>query len=235
MSDLSSKSQNNSTLQPTCNQLATDTISRQALLAEYDRVHVGPPGGARKLIEDAPEVKPKVVAEIKIDGDTLRKLVNEAIEEIKAKLFGNSEQLDTISRQAAIDAYGDWYVEEGTEEGFIGTVKQLLEGLPSAQPEITDEQAIEHLQESGWMQNHDKQMYEMGLREQLADDSDSYDALLPSAQPEPISEEYARAVFTWLLDYQIKAAELEGRYTPYEVLSWVANDWRKENVFGGEK
>ena len=40
-----------------------------------------------------------------------------------------------ISRQAAIDAYGDWYVEEGTEEGFIGTVKQLLEGLPSAQPE----------------------------------------------------------------------------------------------------
>ena len=42
---------------------------------------------------------------------------------------------DLISRQAAIDAYGDWYVEEGTEEGFIGTVKQLLEGLPSAQPE----------------------------------------------------------------------------------------------------
>ena len=28
-------------------------IERQALLAEYDRVHVGPPGGARKLIEEA--------------------------------------------------------------------------------------------------------------------------------------------------------------------------------------
>ena len=42
---------------------------------------------------------------------------------------------DLISRQAAIDAYGDWYVEEGTADGFIGTVKQLLEGLPSAQPE----------------------------------------------------------------------------------------------------
>ncbi len=41
---------------------------------------------------------------------------------------------DLISRQAAIDAYGDWYVEEGTAEGFIGTVKQLLEGLPPAQP-----------------------------------------------------------------------------------------------------
>lgn len=40
---------------------------------------------------------------------------------------------DLIDRQAAIDAYGDWYVEEGTEDGFIGTVKQLLEGFPSAQ------------------------------------------------------------------------------------------------------
>ena len=38
----------------------SDLISRQALLAEYDRVHVGPPGGARKLIEDAPEVKPTI-------------------------------------------------------------------------------------------------------------------------------------------------------------------------------
>ena len=47
---------------------------------------------------------------------------------------------DLISRAEAIDAYGDWYVEEGTEEGFIGTVKQLLEGLPSAQPELSDEE-----------------------------------------------------------------------------------------------
>lgn len=52
---------------------------------------------------------------------------------------------------------------------------------------------------------------------------------LPSAQPEPISEAYAKAVWTWLINYQIKAAELKGRYTPYEVLSWVANDWRKEH------
>ena len=33
-----------------------DLISRKALLAEYDRVHVGEPGKARKLIEDAPAV-----------------------------------------------------------------------------------------------------------------------------------------------------------------------------------
>jgi hypothetical protein len=33
-----------------------DLISRKALIAEYDRAHVGPPGGARKLMEDAPAV-----------------------------------------------------------------------------------------------------------------------------------------------------------------------------------
>lgn len=54
--------------------------------------------------------------------------------------------------------------------------------LPSAQPEpseITDEQAILHLQSTGWMQNHDREMYESGLRERLADDSGSYDSLVP--------------------------------------------------------
>ena len=60
--------------------------------------------------------------------------------------------------------------------------------------------------------------------------TDAYNLIcqLPSAQPD-LSQEYAKAVFAWLLDYQIKAAELKGRYTPYEVLSWVANDWRKEH------
>lgn len=52
---------------------------------------------------------------------------------------------------------------------------------------------------------------------------------LPSVEPEPISDAYAKAVLTWLIDYQIKALELKGRYAPYEVMSWVANDWRKEH------
>ena len=51
---------------------------------------------------------------------------------------------------------------------------------------------------------------------------------LPSEQPN-LSEAYSKAVFTWLMNYQIRTAELKGRYTPYEVLSWVINDWRKEN------
>lgn len=35
-------------------------IDADALIAEYDRVHVGPPGGARKLIEDAPTIEPEI-------------------------------------------------------------------------------------------------------------------------------------------------------------------------------
>ena len=46
-----------------------DLISRKALIAEYDRVHIGPPGGARKLMEDAPAVN-AVVLPCKI-GDTV--------------------------------------------------------------------------------------------------------------------------------------------------------------------
>ena len=34
-----------------------DLISKQALLAEYDRLHVGEPGRARKMIEDAPSAQ----------------------------------------------------------------------------------------------------------------------------------------------------------------------------------
>ena len=51
---------------------------------------------------------------------------------------------------------------------------------------------------------------------------------VPPAQSN-LSEAYSKAVFAWLRDYQIRAAELKGRYTPYEVLSWVINDWRKEH------
>ncbi len=52
--------------------------------------------------------------------------------------------------------------------------------------------------------------------------------MLQPAQ-QSLSEEYAKAVRNWLVNYQIKCAELKGRYTPYEVLGWIVSDWRKEN------
>lgn len=75
----------------------------------------------------------------------------------------------------------EWY-EEPCDSCTMGGETNHYK--PSAQPEITDEQAIEHLRSTGWMQNHDREMYDMGFKEQLADDSESYDSLLPSAQPE---------------------------------------------------
>ena len=38
-----------------------DLISRTWLLAEYDKRHKGPPGGARKLIEEAPSTEPEPI------------------------------------------------------------------------------------------------------------------------------------------------------------------------------
>lgn len=49
-----------------------DLISRKALLYEYDRVHVGEPGGARKLIEDAPAVDAEPVRHVKWKYQTFR-------------------------------------------------------------------------------------------------------------------------------------------------------------------
>ena len=37
-----------------------EPIDRQALLEAYDRAHKGPPGGARKLIAEAPTIEPEV-------------------------------------------------------------------------------------------------------------------------------------------------------------------------------
>ena len=36
-------------------------IDGDALIAEYDRIHVGPPGKARKLIEDAPTIMSNLI------------------------------------------------------------------------------------------------------------------------------------------------------------------------------
>ena len=206
--------------------------------------------------------------------EQLREAVNMAIEALETDV-PDTNVGDMISRQAVLN-YIDNMPSELTADGRrmirrIRLTEYIQDSLPSVQPEpseITDEQAILHLQSTGWMQNHDREMYESGLRERLADDSGSYDSLifcedtisraaaidalckrcdlvadvpctekcndikilekLPSAQPEPISEAYAKAVFAWLLDYQIKAAEWEGRYIPYEVLSFSI--WKTKNI-----
>ena len=50
-----------------------DLISRKALLAEYDRAHIGEPGKARKLIEDAPAAVRWIPVEERLPEDVYGK------------------------------------------------------------------------------------------------------------------------------------------------------------------
>jgi hypothetical protein len=130
---------------------------------------------------------------------------------------------DVISRREAIDAV--FKNDRNT------TIKQRLEALPSAHPELCEDavsrqRLLSDLKEliAAW-----KKYPVMAEQIKGVETAIGYVEVIPSVKPEPLSDAYTKAVWTWLLDYQIKAAELKGRYTPYEVLSWVANDWRKEH------
>ena len=48
-----------------------------------------------------------------------------------------------IDADALIEKCGGWYVEEGTESGFIGTLKNLLATEPTIQPEPQEGHWIE--------------------------------------------------------------------------------------------
>lgn len=62
---------------------------------------------------------------------------------------------DTIDRQESIDALMEEFKRIPTN---AIRAKNIIEGLPSAQPEITLESAIDYLCSIGWMQEHDRIM-----------------------------------------------------------------------------
>lgn len=39
-----------------------------------------------------------------------------------------------IDGDALIDKYGEWYVEELTEIGYIGTIKRIVDSMPTIEP-----------------------------------------------------------------------------------------------------
>ena len=159
---------------------------------------------------------------------------------------------DMIYRQAAINALERKKDKnaKGDVGGFYNTIIQndidAIMQLPSTQPEPC-EYAVSAVAVEEMLKDL---LPERGMWEIEGDEAKTavcetvHDALeglwkLPLVtfhsnessltQTEPLSDAYMKVVWTWLLDYQIKAAGLKGRYTPYEVLSWVANDWRKEH------
>ena len=81
--------------------------------------------------------------------DRLMDVVKPEITEAIEWLEGQTEQLDTISRQDAIDLL--------LANGMI-TASIYVERMPSAEPEITLESALDYLHSIGWMQEHDRIM-----------------------------------------------------------------------------
>lgn len=47
-----------------------------------------------------------------------------------------------IDADALIDKYGDWYTEEGSEEGYIGTIKGIVDSMPTIEPDREVEDMI---------------------------------------------------------------------------------------------
>ena len=154
---------------------------------------------------------------------------------------------DLISRQAAIDAAieaaDDW--DGGTNIGRQKRIEKAIKALPSAQPGqrnaiVFQGIVVEYPSISAYPEYEGKPYFSIKYTENgqefigygtykpevLSEFLKEY--FMSPAQPN-LSEAYSKAVFTWLMDYQIRTAELKGRYTPYEVLSWVVNDWRKEH------
>lgn len=85
-----------------------------------------------------------------------------AIETLKNSEFPNSS--DLINGQAAIDAAISADMENNSgilSEKRARIIDKHISAIPPTQPEITQESAIDYLHSIGWMQNHDKQMYEM--------------------------------------------------------------------------
>ena len=141
--------------------------------------------------------------------------------------------MDLIERQAAIDALES--IGSLDTEADKKYARSVFEALPSVQPETHDKRTETHACDLISRQAAIDVMCELMHHWFGGDTKDEVREIkrelekLPAVQPEPLSDAYTKAVWTWLLDYQIKAAKLKGRYTPYEVLSWVANDWRKEH------
>ena len=58
-----------------------------------------------------------------------------------------------IDADALIEKCGEWYVEEGPEDGFIGTIKQLIDAQPTIKPERKTGRWI-HLSRHKWIRTH---------------------------------------------------------------------------------
>ena len=136
---------------------------------------------------------------------------------------------ELISKQAAIDAVMDEFKRIPTN---AIRAKIRIEALPPARPEPCED-AVSRKAVIDTIDEWKEACADSGHKETVSDIKlirKDFIELPPVTPKQPdLSEAYANAVFIWLMSYQIQSAQLKGRYTPYEVIGWVLNDWRKEH------
>ena len=141
------------------------------------------------------------------------------------ELINKQMAINTILGQPPEPHYPSWYAEQ-------------IKELPPAEPEKRTEECTEThgvcldtISRQAALDIFDDYnvAVENGQIEAYSRDRKRLCDLPPAPLGTNLTEEYARAVRNWLVNYQVKCAELAGRYTPYEVLGWIVSDWRKEN------
>lgn len=87
--------------------MTKELIYREDLIAEYDRVHIGPPGGARKLMVDAPTVDA-----VEIPDKKLLQAVK-----LLLKQYEHSKNSDYVHSPVAHVFYHTWKQLDERREG----------------------------------------------------------------------------------------------------------------------
>ena len=101
-----------------------------------------------------------------------------------------------IDADALTEKCGDWYVEEGTEEGFIGTLGQLLSvqpemncsEIPNNSDTISRQQAIEPESISEWKKDFREHVDSLDIARDDWKGIIEYIEELPSVQPNHCAE-----------------------------------------------
>ena len=115
-------------------------INKEDLIAEYDRVHQGPPGRARKLMEEAPEVDRWIPVAKKMpeEHDTMFAKYwgtdrwNKYMFRKRSDLVEVTVELDDGTRvtEASRTRDGKWAIED--EHGFVH--KKVVAWHPMSEP-----------------------------------------------------------------------------------------------------
>ena len=147
-----------------------------------------------------------------------------------------------IDADALIEKYGNWYIEEGPEEGFIGTLQQLVDEEPIVQPEpcedaVSRQAAIDALKKDmasldhiiqGISANDVRLNSYVEQRNQINYDIDTIKHL-PAAQPEPcedaLESAYAHGYTAAESEYRDKLRKCEDAVSRDLAIEKICQDW----------